>query len=327
MSTVAAILGSAFLLDYFLGDPVYRLHPVRIIGLLIRSVERFLNARHLNGIFGGFLLLAITVTVPVASYAAIRISIASVDTLGVIALDIFLVYSCLALKDMVRHASPISDALTANDLPKARELVQRIVGRDAAQLDSPQIARATVESIGESFVDGFLAPVFWAAAFGLIGLYIGYPLPFAVAGALIYRCVNTLDSMVGYHNEQYERFGTFSAKADDLLNFIPARLSLLLFVPTAALNGFGARDGWRIALRDRLKHASPNSAHAESFMAGALGLRLGGPTTYPHGTVAKPWIGDGTDQADGKHIAQACKMVMSAGSLLILTLLIAGYFS
>ena len=327
MTTVIIVITCAFLLDYFLGDPVYRLHPVRLIGLLIRSIERLLNAIGINGFFGGLILLLSVLTTATLTYLALHLCLMHLSPWAAMGFDIFLIYSCLALKDMVKHASPIANVLTSNDLPKARALVQRIVGRDASALDSAQIARATIESIAESFVDGFLAPVFWTVALGAMGLYSGAPLPFAVVGILLYRCINTLDSMVGYRNKQYERFGTFSARADDVLNFVPARLSILLFTPAAAACSLSARNGWRIALRDRLKHASPNSAHTESFMAGALDLRLGGPTTYPHGTVDKPWIGDGTDQAEASHIAQACKLVTSAGCLLIFTLLIAGYFA
>jgi len=326
VSLLAAILASAFLLDYFLGDPVYSLHPVRGIGLLIRYIEHILRRTGMKGVCGGLVLLISVVAVAVIVYGLIRLGLTKVHGLAVMAFDVFVVYSCLALRDMVRHALPIADALNMNDISGARELVQRIVGRDASQLDRSRIARATVESVGESFVDGFFSPVFWFLVFGIMGTCLGNPLPYAVAGIVVYRCVNTLDSMVGYRNEEYEKFGRFSARSDDVLNFIPARLSLLLFVPVAFLCGMDARKGWQTAVRDRLKHASPNSAHAESFLAGVLNLRLGGPTIYSHGTIEKPWLGNGTDQAQSTHITQACRVVMGAGSLLTIILLVAGYF-
>lgn len=326
MRLLIVILGAAFLLDYFLGDPEYPLHPVRGIGGLIRGFEHILRRAGLNGLFGGSVLLLAVVAVSVIIYGLIRMGLASINEWAAVVFDIFTVYSCLALKDMVRHALPIADVLDRNDVSGARELVGRIVGRDTSELDFSQIARATVESVGESFVDGFLAPVFWFLAFGIAGAHLGVPFPCAVAGIIIYRCINTLDSMVGYRNEKYDKFGRFSARADDVLNFIPARLSLLLFVPAALLCGMDARKGWRTAARDRLKHASPNAAHAESFLAGVLDLRLGGPTTYSHGTVDKPWLGTGTDQARSTHITGACRIVTRAGFLSTIIILVTGYF-
>ncbi len=324
MNSVAALIASAFLLDWLTGDPAYPLHPVRLIGLLIRALERTIAALRLSGALGGLVLLVSATLLSAGAYLFTRHLISGFGYWAAPALDIYTAYSCIALRDMVNHARPIALAIEKKDIARARQMVQRIVGRDASLLGLPQIASATVESIGESFVDGFLAPVFWAAAGGVAGLYIGAPLPSAVTAIILYRCVNTLDSMVGYRSEKYLRLGMFSARADDILNFIPARLSIPLFVPAAVICGLSAHDGWRIAWRDRLKHASPNSAHAESFLAGALGLRLGGPTVYPHGTVDKPWIGDGNEDADSAHIFKACRLVMSAGALTVIALLAAG---
>jgi len=233
-----------------------------------------------------------------------------------VAFDVFVVYACLALKDMARHALPVAAALEADDLPSARAAVQRIVGRDAAVLDAPGVARAAVESVAESFVDGFFAPVCWFVAGALLAGVAGADaLPWAVGAALAYRTINTLDSMVGYRDARYLLFGRVSARLDDALNFVPARLSLPILFLAAGMCRLDARAGWRSARRDRLKHESPNAAHAESFAAGALGLRLGGPLQYPDGPLDKPWIGDGTPAARPPHIRDGCRLVQWAGAL------------
>ena len=315
----ALTLTAAALLDAVLGDPVYRAHPVRLLGHLVRVWEGALRRRHYSGRVGGVLLVLLVLASAVASYAALRAGLHLLHPWAAGLFDLYIVYSCIALKDMIQHARPIAQALAQHDLPLARARVQMIVGRQSAQLDGPAIARATVESVGESFVDGFLAPVGWYAAAALLAGLVGLPtVPVATATALAYRAVNTMDSMVGYRNATYLRFGWAAARLDDLLNLLPARLSIPLLTLGAALCGLDARGGWRIGWRDRLKHASPNSAHAESVVAGALGVRLGGPTTYPHGTVAKPWLGDGTPTLQPAHIERACRLVATTGTLAII---------
>jgi adenosylcobinamide-phosphate synthase len=316
MNEAAAILLAAGALDGLLGDPVYAAHPVRLMGALIALLERGLRRARLDGIAGGVLLVLLVGLATLGVYAAGRAALWAIHPWAAAAWDVFLVYSCLALKDMVRHARPIAAALAAGDLPKARERVQRIVGRDASRLDAAGVARATVESVAESFVDGFLAPVFWFTAAGVAAHGIGLSAAPAAAGAaLLYRAANTMDSMVGYRNETYRLFGRAAARFDDALNFAPARLALPLLTAAAALCGPRAAPAWRAGLRDRLKHDSPNSAHAESVVAGALGLRLGGPTVYDDGAVEKPWLGDGTADARPEHIARVCRLVLTAGAL------------
>ena len=316
ISATGATIAMALILDFVFGDPNYRLHPVRLIGQLIRRLEGLLWDRQLRGTRGGWVLLWGVVGVALCAYAGVRLIMEHVlPGLGWV-LDVYLLYSCVALLDMVRHTQPIAAALKQEDLAEARSHLQQIVGRDVQVLDAHAVARATVESVAESFVDGFLAPLFWFAAGGAVARLLSWPeAPIAVASVLIYRCTNTLDSMVGYRNERYLHFGAPSAHFDDQLNFLPARLSLGILWAGARLLGLNAREGWRVGLRDRLKHASPNSAHAESFVAGALELRLGGPTVYPHGEVVKPWMGDGTTEVVPTHIVQVCRLTLVTGWL------------
>jgi adenosylcobinamide-phosphate synthase len=237
---------------------------------------------------------------------------------------IYLTTSCIALRDLIDHARPVAEALRAGDLTRARAAVQRIVGRDAALLDEPGVARAAVETVAENFVDGLLAPLFWyvvgAAAFRNIEAATG-----ALAALVAYRAANTLDAMVGYRNERYILFGRAAARLDDVMNFIPARLSVSILSLSAALCGQDGLSALKVAWRDRTKHVSPNAGHPESCLAGALHIRLGGPTVYPHGTVERPWLGDGDSEIAPAHIDRCCRIVFIAGcvawalALLVLT--------
>ncbi len=309
MLVASLVLLAAFALDQCIGDPVYALHPVRLIGRLVSLFEAGLRRLRLGNRLGGFFLVLLVSGASLSTYLALRWAAGLIHDFAALLLDVFLLYSCLVLRDLADHARPIGDRLDDGDLAAARTAVQRIVGRDAARLDAPGVARAAVESVAESFVDGLLSPVFWFAVAALVGGPAWLP----TCAALLYRCINTLDSMVGYRNERYARFGSASACLDDELNFVPARLGLLPLLAAAAACRLDARRGWRVAMRDRLKHASPNSAHAESFAAGALGVRLGGPTVYPGRTVEKPWLGEEEGDAKPSHIRQCCQLIRCAG--------------
>ncbi len=314
LPVAALALLLAFALDQFLGDPVYSLHPVRLIGRAIAGLESVLRRFGLDSRPGGVLLVAVSSALPLGVYAVLRWSVGFVHDYAVLAFDVFVLYSCLALRDMAAHARPVADCLDAGDAAAARSALGRIVGRDVTRLDASGVARAAVESVSESFVDGFFAPLFWFGIGAAVSSASGRPAAaWGVGAVLLYRCVNTLDSMVGYRDERYVRFGWASARLDDALNILPARLCLGPLFAAAGLCRLNARAGWRVAMRDRLKHASPNSAHAESFAAGALQVRLGGPTTYPGRTVEKPWLGDGEQDVGPVHVRQACALVRCAG--------------
>lgn len=314
MSECALLLLAAFVLDLLLGDPRYLLHPVRIIGHTISLMEKVLRSLRCSGILGGGLLAAAVLAIVVLSYWGLRHLLGLLHTRVAIVFDLFMVYSCIALRDLLKHAKPIAEALEKDDSPEARKAVQKIVGRDAAVLDAPGVARAAVESVSEGFLDGVFAPLCWYV-FGAGCAFLAHlsPLPWAVTAVLVYRAANTLDSMVGFQNKRYLYFGRVSAKLDDVLNFIPARLALPVLFMASVVCGLNSRGGWKTALRDRLNHQSPNSAHTESFAAGALGIRLGGPLQYPDGKVEKPWMGDGSSDATGKDILSVCRLVLCAG--------------
>lgn len=314
MSDPALILAAAFLVDLTIGDPVYRLHPVRLIGHLASYLERRFFHLSLTGYVGGGVFFVAMVMITTSSYVALHTALQLANEWLVTVLDVFVLYASFALKDQYHHAEPIRRALLAGDIASARESVQRIVGRDASKLDAHGVARAAVESIAESFVDGFFAPLFWfftaevgARAMALEASGIG------VAAAVVYRTVNTLDSMVGYRNARYQRFGCCSAIADDALGFLPARLSIPVLFFAALFRGLAPAAGLNAWRRDRSKTPSPNAGQAESFVAGALGVRLGGPVTYPFGDIPKPWLGTGTRHASPMHIQSCWKLVQMAG--------------
>jgi adenosylcobinamide-phosphate synthase len=314
MVECAVVLLVAGMLDLSLGDPVYPYHPVRLAGKIITASEALLRRMGLSGIAGGLLLVVMVSSSALGCYLGVRLLISRLHPWPCLALDVYVAYSCLSLKDLIVHAKRVSAALKRDDLAGARHAVQRMVGRNATLLDASGVARATVESTAENFTDGFLSPLFWYGA-GCCTAYASgiNPMAGAVTGMLAYKTVNTLDSMVGYRSPEYLYFGRASARLDDVMNYVPARLSIPIMCIASCLCGLNAWGCLRIGLRDRLKHTSPNAGHAESCAAGALGIRLGGPTRYPFGLVEKPWLGDGSPDFSHDCIDEGCILVLLSG--------------
>ncbi len=288
---VEILLG--WLLDLLLGDPAP--HPVAGMGRAIAWLEARLPRRRSAGVL---LLLVVAGGTWLASWGLVALAARVHPWLGVLASAVLFFYA-MALNSLDREVRAVASALAAGNLPEARLQVSRIVGRDTGSLDEAGVARAAVEATAESSVDGVTAPLFFMALGG-------------APAALAYRAVNTLDSMVGHRDERHEALGWASARMDDVLNFVPARLTGLLLVLSAALCGDDAPGAWRILRRDRLKHASPNAAHPEAAVAGALGLKLGGPVSYDGGIQDKPWLGDGTPEAGTVHILKSMRLVHTA---------------
>ena len=311
MIHAAVILISALVLDLILGDPPLRFHPVRLIGTTISGAERIFLRLGWSGIIGGTVLTSGTIALSLGLYLALRIFLGRLHPVIASVLDLYLAYSFLALKDLLDHATPVAQALTRGDLPEARSALQKIVGRDTSSLDTQGVARGAVESVAENFVDGVLSPMFWYTLVAIFSHVFGCPSPAAagIVGMLTFKAISTLDSMVGYRREHYLLFGRPAARLDDVANFLPARLSLIILYIGAVFSGESAREGWRTALRDRRKHPSPNAGHPESFVAGALGVQLGGPSVYPDGTVDKPWLGNGDVELVAEHISRCCRLV------------------
>jgi adenosylcobinamide-phosphate synthase len=311
MIHAAAILISALVLDLILGDPPFRFHPVRLIGSTISGLERLFLRLGWSGLGGGALLASSTIAVFLVLYLVVRSFLGRLHPFLTSVLDLYLAYSFLALKDLLNHATPVAQALARSDLTHARTALQKIVGRDTSNLDTEGVVRGAVESVAENFVDGVLSPMFWYTLLAVLSHVFGCPAP-AAAGILTmlsFKVISTLDSMVGYRSNHYLLFGRPAARLDDLANFLPARLSLIILYIGAVFSGESAREGWKIALRDRRKHPSPNAGHPESFAAGALGIKLGGPSAYQEGVVDKPWLGSVDGQPDPSHIRRCCRLV------------------
>ena len=308
------ILSVAFLLDILIGDPPYRYHPVRILGRYITFLEKALRKMRGNErIAGAVLVLIVEITILACYLAALNL-ISILQPLLRAAFNCYLCYSCLALGDLLNHARPIVRSLEAGDLDTARRRVAMVVSRQTEDLDEQGLIRATMETLAENFVDGFLSPLFWFLVGVLLSALLGTtPQDTAIAAMLIFKGASTLDSMVGYRNQRYLQFGWASARLDDVLNFVPARLSVLALFLGACLTRLDPFEGLSTALRDRLKHDSPNAGHAESFVAGSLHIRLGGPTRYPEGIKEKPWLGKGTTTLNTLHARQTAALVRYSG--------------
>lgn len=275
----ALIIFLALLLDLTIGDPHWLPHPVVAIGRLIHVLDSRLRCNWLNERFAGVLLLLLVVASAAGATWFLLQALASLLPLAGTVAAIIVSSTCLAARSLHKESDRVASALLAGDLPLARRKLSMIVGRDTDLLDEADIWRAVVETVAENTSDGIIAPLFW--------LTIGGPV-----AAMAYKAVSTLDSMVGYRNRRYLHLGWASARMDDLLNYIPARLSAVLLVVAAPLLGYPVFETARITLRDRLKHPSPNSGHPEAAAAGALGVRLGGSSSYCGVSSWKEYIGD-----------------------------------
>lgn len=305
MTEACAVVPAAVLLDLLLGDPRWLPHPVVAIGKLITALEKLLRRLVANERVGGVLLLFLTVGVTYGLGWGLVQGAALIHPAAGVVVSALLGWTCLAARSLHGESKLVADALAEGNLPEARRFLSRIVGRDTADLPEPEIWRGVVETVAENTSDGVIAPLL----FLMVG---GAPL------ALAYKAVNTLDSMVGYRNERYLRFGWASARFDDLVNLVPARLTGLLMTLAAPLAGLSGRNAWRMMLRDGRNHSSPNSGIPEAAAAGALGVRLGGTNIYFGTPVAKPAIGDPLKPLDSAAWRGAVRLMYCAEGLLLL---------
>lgn len=296
---------AAWLLDRWLGDPPHWPHPVRWIGALItltqRAVRRVCHSDTALRVGGGVMWLVVVGATWGVAYGVLTLAESIHPWLGW-CVEVWMIYTLLAARCLADAAREVEHALRHGTLAQSREKLSWIVGRDTSQLQPPQITRAVVETVAENTVDGVIAPLF----FLLLG---GAPL------AMAYKAVNTLDSMVGYKHEKYRAIGMVSARMDDVANFLPARLSWLLLSIAAWLCRLNPARAFRIGWRDRRNHSSPNCAWPEATVAGALGVRLGGPNDYFGQRVEKPWIGDETRAITVDDISQTIRLMWVASTL------------
>ena len=316
-------LAAAFLLDAILGDPPWWPHPVRGIGWIITRCEQYSRRWLTNLVLAG----ALTVTMVIGLtafvvYGTVALAMAISPTIGA-GVAIFVLYTALAVKDLLRHSIAVHGKLqSGGTLEGARRAVGMIVGRDTGSLSREGVIRACIETVAENMVDGVTAPLLFAVLGSLVGPDCGIgAIGGAAVGAYCYKAINTMDSMIGYRNERYREFGRVAARLDDLANFLPARLSGLCIIVAAFFLKFDYREAARILRRDRLKHKSPNSGHTEAAVAGALGIRLGGPSSYFGTMVDKPYLGDGRREPTDQDI-RATHGLMLVGTVVFFLLMV-----
>lgn len=305
MRIILLMLGG-FILDGIFGDPAWLVHPVVIMGKAITALEKFLRKRLPNTpegerLGGCILAMALPVGTLLITGGVCWLFYRISPILG-FAIELLWCAQALAAKGLAQESTNVYRELVKGDLPASRRAVSRIVGRDTAELTSEGVTKAAVETVAENASDGVIAPLFYM----MLG---GAPL------ALVYKAINTVDSMVGYKNEKYLNFGRAAAKLDDAANYLPSRIAALLWIASAALTGNDAKSAWRIWRRDRRKHASPNSAQTESACAGALNVQLAGPATYFGKYCDKPTIGDAVRAIEPGDILRANKMMYTASLL------------
>ncbi len=313
------MLALAFALDFILGDPPNRFHPVRHAGNWAELVEKFFRKICGNGFFSGmlaalFFILPISAAAGFAAWAAVRYSGSGWCGMAVAAASL---YICFAPRGLAAHALRVLREMRAGSPDAARRNLGMMVGRNTEILDDKGVIKACVESVAENFTDGVASPIFFAVLGWLIAGWPG-----AAAFTVLYRLSNTLDSMWGKLNECYRRFGTFAARLDDVLNFVPARLAWLAVTVSAPLLGLNPLKALVIGYRDSGKHESPNSAWTEAAFSGALGVQLGGSATYGDRTVDHPLIGEPLHEPDLSHISKSVALLI-ASSLVFAGLCIA----
>jgi adenosylcobinamide-phosphate synthase len=316
---------SALALDLLLGDPRWFPHPVRIVGWFCVRFESLFRGLIVSKRLAGIVTVLGVLITTLALVAVPLLLAGRISPLLADGLAIFLLYTSVAARDLIRHSRAVFTALQVNGeagLQAGRRSVAMIVGRDTAALDRSGVIRATVETVAENMVDGVCAPLFFAIAGGTLAPLMGVnPIAAAALAAMGYKAVNTMDSMFGYKNERYIAFGWAAARLDDVCNFLPARLSGLLLAAASFFLGLDWKNSFRIFFRDRLCHASPNSGHSEAAVAGALGVRLGGVAIYFGRPVVKPTIGDNTRALAAADILLTNRLMLTGSALFVFFLL------
>ena len=298
-----------FLLDCLIGDPYQIPHPIRLIGRMIAALEKWVRT-HFTTLRTGGTILALTVILVSAGIPLILLLICyRIHVILGITVESILICYLLAARNLYDESMKVCRAAEAGDTEQARKAVSMIVGRDTAVLDRNGILRAAVETVAENTSDGVTAPMFFLALGG-------------AAAGFFYKAVNTMDSMIGYRNEKYKDLGWFAAHLDDILNYLPSRLTALLMIAVCPILRMDGRNAYRIWKRDRRKHASPNSAQTESACAGALHLRLAGDAQYFGIIHRKPFIGDDDRPIVPDDIRKSNRL-MYGSSILMLLLCIA----
>lgn len=289
---------AGFVLDLLFGDPHWLPHPIRLIGRLISFLEKKLYDETKNLRARGSVLVVLVLLITGVVSGGILYFVYRIQPVAGCAVESIMTYQILAVRSLKVESMKVYDALQTGTIEDARRAVSMIVGRDTACLNEAGVTKAAVETVAENTSDGVIAPMI-ALAVG--GPFLGF----------LYKAVNTMDSMIGYKNDRYLLFGRTAAKLDDVVNYLPARISAYLMIAAAYLAGrdFDGTRAFSVYRRDRRKHASPNSAHTEAVCAGALGVRLAGDASYFGKIVKKPYIGDDVRPVEISDIRRANRLL------------------
>ena len=303
----SAAIAVGFLIDFFVGDPYTLPHPVVGIGKCISFFDKKLRRGNSNpkDVPRGTVTVIAVILISTVIPALILVGAWFIHPAVYAVIDSIMCWQIVAARQLARESTKVRRALEKGDTEGARKAVSNIVGRDTNVLDEKGICRAAVETVAENTSDGVIAPLFWMILFGAVG-------------GFFYKSINTMDSMLGYKNEKYLYFGRAAAKTDDVVNFVPSRISAVLMIlacPICRLNGRNAR---RIFHRDRYKHASPNSAQTESTCAGALELRLAGDAIYGGVVHKKEYIGDPIREIEPADIGRANRLMYVSSLFMLL---------
>jgi len=311
LSNPTLVLTIIICLDLLFGDPIYYFHPVRIIARLQIFFENHLRLKGLYGKLGGVILVIFLLISVLLVYISLHYFLTFLHWSLAWLWNIYLGWSLIALRDLLLHSKKVAKAMENRNLKDARQRVSLIVGRETMKMDMKACGRAAVESVSENFNDGVLAPLFYYCIFGIQGM-------------IVYKVLNTLDSMIGYKNEKYNDFGWFAAKTDDIMSLIPARISWFILSLTAGIfPGFYGMNAFKIGLRDNSKLDSPNAGWCEATAAGALRIILCGPI-WREGKLAQNfWLGD-SNEREGANFNDVHRMNQLALSSTILIVLVFG---
>jgi len=308
----ATALLAAVAADLAVGDPVFRWHPIRLLGDALNAFERALRTIGWDGYGGGIILFVLLAALSLAALAAAMFAALALTAWLAWLLHVVLLYVMLALGDLLRHVWAVECAATSGDLGATRHAIARLVARDTDRMDIGGCRRAAIESLSENLPDGFVSAVLWYALLGLPGL-------------VVFKIASTMDSMVGYRTPRYLRFGWCGARLDDVMNYVPARLSWALIAAIAAVvPGCSARKAWLVGWWQHGLFPSPNSGWSEAAMAGAIQRRLVGAIWKQGELIIDVWIGDSTDPVAQTRRDVRLAIVVAVAAGLLATALAAG---
>lgn len=313
------ILPLALLLDILIGDPDAKFHPARQLEHVLAGGHRTLRSMDITGLPGGVALTLVAIMCLTGGYLLLYNMVFPLLP-GYVLLMMHggLLYLCMTFRSLFDHALDVIIALRGDELDDAREALRPLVRRDPEHLDHHGIARAAIEALSTGFVRNVIGPIFWFCTGALAGLW--FPAPMVVCGItalILHRTICSLNNVLRAERSG-QTFGWFPSLLNTLMNFLPARLAVPFLVVSSLFTSADTDLGGRTWFRERHNHRSPNNGHTESFMAGALHVRLGGPTVYPERVIEQPWVGEGTPDATEVHVKACVRLVLLAGAIAVL---------